>query len=985
MLRKLFILSLAFSLLAGVGLGIYFLRPSKRYARHYQKGLIYFNQGKYAKSAIEFYAAKKIKDEDKTLLMYLAESYRKNNEHEESISILKQLVVKYPKDQELSTILAKNYIANKDYQKALAVSQRFLKKNGENAELLNQRGIIFTFLEQSESAKVDFLKSIELDSKEANAYSNLARVYWTEKDFEGTFQTLGQFLEIEPNDYAIRNELGDYYFSINRLDEAIEHFFYLYEKNPKKLLETSGKLSLALLMADKKTKLEKVLDTVFSKNPSKLEVSPLLFYARGVLQLEKKEYEKAISDFEFAQLRNLKLANLKYSLAKCYNKTGKVFLAIKELETLLEVQADYLPAHLLLVQILINEDDAVKAVNHCDRYLNQMPKNRQLIEIKALAMAGTGRRQLTEKMYEELSQIDDSYSSKRSSILLDILQGKNKKAIEKLKEILKEETQSPHLVSLLLARNYLIIHDYDKAVEHLNVAMESEPFRLSAEQVLAQVYTSSQKYEKAIEQYNKVLEEDPNHHRVPFELAELYHNLKQNPKALDVLKKYNKINSSKSLYLELLANISLSEQKYHEAAKYLEKIKSKTISQKNLLGDIYQRLGKQKESINTYGEEESNPEILIRQGLALFLDEKWSKAVPKLAKYVSLKPKQIYPNIAYCVALIQNNNLEEALKHSNEMLREINSQTWLVRFVRGIIFLKNDSFSIALKELEKVPAADQAIMEGVKSILQFSAKQNLDVLPVLTVLLISEMGDPVVALKLYRKLSVLIKRTLFASYLESMLMEKTGQRDKFQISIDSLSSKPNLPAYINAFIGRSLNHQDRFEEAEKFMVKALPMYQENPGMIMELAINYNLRGKSKEALETFEKAANIKQTEQNKETIAHACNNTAWLMARDYPSKLKEALQYATKANKTIPNYAPFLDTLSWVYFKGKKWDKAEAYMIKTLEISPLKNSTKFRLAQLYIEQNKKQKAKKLLQEILESGEANKNKTKVQELLDSIN
>ncbi len=981
MFRKLFISSFILLLLVGIALGVYFLRPSKRYAQHFKRGLLYFEKNKHAEAIIEFNAANKVYPKKKTLLMYLAESYQRNNQNEESISVLNKLISEFPKDQKIYTVLMKNYVANKQYLEALAICNDYLQIDEGNAETINQKGLVLAFLKQTGQAKIEFLKAIKLASDKPDAYSNLAKVYWQEKDVDNAIAILKKFLQIKPDQLYIRNQLGDYYQFSNQLDEAIEQFTYLYEKNPKRIFQTATKLSLVLLLSKNMDKLEKVVDSVFSKKPSKLEISPLLFYARGALLLRKKQYKEAIADFEFARQRKLELSNLRYLLAWSYDKVGKTILAIKELENLALQKPSYIPAHQLLVKLLIEENQVQQAINHCDKYLDKIPESTKLRELKALVIITRDKMQETQYLYEELSLLENSLNiDKRRAIL----EGNSKEVIEKLHLLLGENQANPHSLYLLLGRKYLLIQNYEKAREYAHLASEAETVRLSAWKLLAHIYTSSQEPQKAIEQYEKILKEEPYHKRVPFELADLYYQMRQNQKALGILQKYNKMESTKPIYLELLANISYRDKKYDEATKYLEKIKPQTSTQKKLLGDIYRLLGKQKEAIKAYGEEGNDSEIIIRQGFALFLDKKWPQAADKLAKFVHLKPEKLLVGMLYCVALVENNNLEKALEHSDKMLNKTKTHQGLVRFTRSMIYLKKGDFTKAQNELAQIPPSDKATREGVKELIQFAKKQQMNVTPVLTVLLVTEMGDSHTAAKLHKKLSRLLKRTQFVRYLQAILMERTRKSDEFRTIVDSLASEPDRPSYINAFVGRSLNHQGRFDEAEKFLVMALPMHKENATMIMELANNYSVRRKNEQALATFQMIINLAETEENRKRIAHACNNAAWLMAKSSPPKLRQALEYAIRANKIIPNFAPFLDTLGSIYFKGKKWNKAEKHFAKALQISPQKISYKFRLAEAYLKLDKKEQAKKLLREVLANKESEKKKKEAQELLNNL-
>ncbi len=596
MLRKLFIFAFILILLAGVGLGVYFLRPSKRYAQHYTKGLIYFDKNKYSEAIVEFNAAKKIYSKNKTLLLYLAESYRRNMQNSESIAILNKTISEYPNDEKAHRRLIRSYEVNKQHLKALAACDNYIKIVKNDVYIRNLRGLVLVSLKQTNQAKEEFMLAIKLNKSYSDAYKNLAKVYWKEKDIDSAVNTLKEFLITKPDHFEVRNLLGDYYRSSGQLIKATKEFTYLYEKYPAKILVTSAKLSIVLLLSQQMDKLQQLVDTSFSKNPSKLEVSPFLLYARGALFLEKKQYQEAIADFEFSQQRGLQLASLRYSLALSYDKVNKTVLAIKELNSLIDQEPNYIPAHQILVQFLINENQAEQAVEHCDKYLSRMPDSIELREIKATALMSSGKTQEAQNMYRQLSRLGNNPNiGQRNAILLAISQGKIQEVIERLDQLLEDKQQDPYPLYLLLGRNYLLLKKYDKAIEYANLASKAKPLRISAWQLLAQAHMASQKPEKAISRYLKILKEEPNHRKVPFELANLYYQLKQTKKALNILKKHNKMNSKKPANLELLANILYQDKEYSQAIHYLERIKIKTASQKKLLGDIYRQLEKHEE------------------------------------------------------------------------------------------------------------------------------------------------------------------------------------------------------------------------------------------------------------------------------------------------------------------------------------------------------------------------------------------------------
>ena len=89
-------------------------------------------------------------------------------------------------------------------------------------------------------------------------------------------------------------------------------------------------------------------------------------------------------------------------------------------------------------------------------------------------------------------------------------------------------------------------------------------------------------------------------------------------------------------------------------------------------------------------------------------------------------------------------------------------------------------------------------------------------------------------------------------------------------------------------------------------------------------------------------------------------NNLAWLAALK-DGKIKEALGYAKKATDRKPNQPDFLDTRGVIYLADGQLKLALDDLKKAVDIDPSSPSKEFHLAQAFLANNDKVKAKQSL------------------------
>ncbi len=185
----------------------------------------------------------------------------------------------------------------------------------------------------------------------------------------------------------------------------------------------------------------------------------------------------------------------------------------------------------------------------------------------------------------------------------------------------------------------------------------------------------------------------------------------------------------------------------------------------------------------------------------------------------------------------------------------------------------------------------------------------------------------------------------------------------------------------------------RFEKAERFYLKALEIFSQTPGKELETATTYNNlaglyreMGRFKEAEKFYLKALEIREAKLGKDhpETATTYNNLAGLYGE--MGRFEEAEKFYLKAlkireaklGKDHPETATTYNNLALLYLKMGKFEEAEKFYLKALEIREAKLGrdhpetaiTYNNLANLYLKTGKFEEAEKFYLKALEIYEA---------------
>ena len=130
----------------------------------------------------------------------------------------------------------------------------------------------------------------------------------------------------------------------------------------------------------------------------------------------------------------------------------------------------------------------------------------------------------------------------------------------------------------------------------------------------------------------------------------------------------------------------------------------------------------------------------------------------------------------------------------------------------------------------------------------------------------------------------------------------------------------------NYLMGISYYQIEDYLNSESYLLKALSIFPNSRSVKHNLALIYDTTEKWAKSDELYLDLISTDSTD------AQAYNNYAYsLVERDQDYSF--ALELAKISIKLKPDSAPYLDTIGWIYYKLKDYDKAIKYIKKSLSI----------------------------------------------------
>lgn len=432
------------------------------------------------------------------------------------------------------------------------------------------------------------------------------------------------------------------------------------------------------------------------------------------------------------------------------------------------------------------------------------------------------------------------------------------------------------------------------------------------------------KISEALEMYKKSLQFDPESRYLQQELGRLYFRLGEIDSALETLEKLVKENEKDTKTLLILAQVYLVR-------------------------------GEEKKAVSCYTKilalEPENPDALLNQANLLSKEEP-KQAMEFYERYLALEPLN-YHNADIYLKLA---NLAEKVGEKEKAL------TLYQKIIEGFAQHRGSEF-VLLAHLNRASIYEKE-GEKEKSLKEYESAMTLE--PENTTLrlklgtLYYTLKDYTQAKKLFVGIAEKEPKNLEANYYLFVIaleekkweeaivhakkvaqLKKDDPRIYFQMGYlyglsrdlkkalkalkKAIELDPNNP---DNFYLLGLTYQDanKYEKAEKSYIRALELKPDNPDILLQLASLYDRKKEIEKALELFKKIISL----QAKNALA--LNYVGYTYA-EQGVNLEEAENLIRQALETDPKNGAYIDSLGWVYFQKKDYEKARILLEEASQV----------------------------------------------------
>jgi tetratricopeptide (TPR) repeat protein len=368
----------------------------------------------------------------------------------------------------------------------------------------------------------------------------LARFY-ANQDKPAQMTSALQPLLDHPNEFPQGHlQVGDYYNSLGKREEALRQFQEGARLNPKERIVYEKRLADTFLAIGNREEATKLVDQILRELPSDLDAR--MFRASLLLDAGSKEnLISALSQFQDLVLENPRDAVLRFNLGRAYWRNGSLPEARVEFIESAKLRADYAAPRLGVAEIglsLHRMDETLRAAEEVLALDSHQPRARLL---HAIALSGLGKHA---EAHAELTDIlRDFPGSEEARLRLGIIAISQKKfsEAEKIFRGMQQPGQSEPLAAAGLAETFSAQKHFDKAIQVLQAEQNNSPGSFAIGNLLAFTAMRAGNYDVAIQAYTKLLNRAPENATIYLSLGQAYFAKRDFEQAIRVLEQAKKL------------------------------------------------------------------------------------------------------------------------------------------------------------------------------------------------------------------------------------------------------------------------------------------------------------------------------------------------------------------------------------------------------------------------------------------------------------
>ncbi|MFC1683750.1 tetratricopeptide repeat protein, partial [Candidatus Zixiibacteriota bacterium] len=271
-------------------------------------------------------------------------------------------------------VLGYAYFRKGERDKALEAFEKYVSLLPNQAYPLTSIGDFYCMVGEYDASLLRLAQAVEIKPDYSLPYIYLGHTYLEKGMYSLAQDSYEKSLQLSISDAqkgAIYSYLGNLHFLSGEYDQAIGWCQQALDLNPQmieahwtlgRIYATSGILAEA---EDEVRKIKRLVEQTQTE-----EMKKYYHHLMGELNLSKDFFQEAVESFHrAAEIKSLEPAFYQSAVAMGYYRAGKLSRAMEQLESVLRINPNYVPAHYLLGVIHEQEGREAEARHHFAEYL----------------------------------------------------------------------------------------------------------------------------------------------------------------------------------------------------------------------------------------------------------------------------------------------------------------------------------------------------------------------------------------------------------------------------------------------------------------------------------------------------------------------------------------------------------------------------------------------------------------------------------------
>ena len=673
------------------------MTAEEKKATHYERGMAYFDEGKYQEAVIEFKNVIQIDPKDANGHYQLALSHLKIGgitDMQLAYGELTKTVDLDPSNQDAQLKLGELFLLGRKPAEARERAEIVLASSPQDPKghLLRGRSLI-SEKEYTEGIS-ELKKSIELDPDNIQIYLDLARAYVGLKDFPIAEQTLKDALAKHPDSTQLVTALGDFYAIQQKTEEAEAQYRKAIALDP----DNEGlyvKLALFFQAYQKFDQAETTYQQLVAEKPG--SEKPHLFL--GDFYTFMGQMDKALESFQQALEVNPDSTAARERLTNHYIDTGKFELARELVNVTLDKDKHDLMGRVHKARLRLARGEVDRAISLLQEVLTDKPNLAAAHEY--LGIAHGARKEFSQaatELSEAVKLAPNNVTARTALAAVRLASGDFNSAIKEAKTGIRLNPRNLKAVRIL-GSAYLQKGEIAKAKKVFEMIVEQVPQEASSHYQLGLIARNDKRWVEAIGHFEQSLKNNRDSLQALTQLSNI-HLVKGDAKAArDRVLEQIEVSPQNPLFYNLLGRLWMQAKDVAQAEiafkKAIELDESVQASYLNL-AELYRLTNRTEEAVREYEQlVKRNPKLVSAHMVLGMIAEQqadYEKAKTHYQSTLDIQPKfaPAANNLAWILAE-HGGNLDVALSHA-QVAREQQPQEPHIADTLGWIYYKKDAY-----------------------------------------------------------------------------------------------------------------------------------------------------------------------------------------------------------------------------------------------------------------------------------------------------